>query len=129
PVRIEAGRSRANELAACRAVHASVNVSAPDRRRLTEAGVPESKTHVILPGVDPPSMEPSGPLPPGTDVVFVGSMSYVPNVDAVTFFARDVLPLVTAAVPGATAAGRCSWARVAASFEQVYASVVTTGTA
>ena len=101
-VRIEAGRIRANELAACRAVHASVNVSAPDRRRLTEAGVPESKTHVILPGVDPPSTEPSGPLPPGTDVVFVGSMSYVPNVDAVTFFARDVLPLVTAAVPGAT---------------------------
>ena len=57
---------------------------------------------MILPGVEPPSTEPPGPLPAGADVVFVGSMSYVPNVDAVTFFARDVLPLITAAVPGAT---------------------------
>lgn len=35
------------------------------------------------------SVEPAGPL-----IVFTGQMDYAPNVDAVTWFAREVLPLI-----------------------------------
>lgn len=99
-VRTEARRIRANELAGCGAVQACVNVSALDRARLLEAGVPGEKVRVVLPGVD--RLEPVQPPHGSANLVFVGSMSYVPNVDAVTWFVREVLPLVAAAVPDVT---------------------------
>src|SRR5262249_37897863 len=37
-----------------------------------------------------------------TNLVFVGSMSYLPNVDAAEFFVRDVLPLIAAEMPEVT---------------------------
>lgn len=43
------------------------------------------------PGASLPPVEASGPL-----IVFTGQMDYSPNVDAVTWFARRVLPLIPA---------------------------------
>jgi sugar transferase (PEP-CTERM/EpsH1 system associated) len=37
----------------------------------------------------------------GTDIVFTGAMDYFANVDAVTYFARDIFPLVKRQVPDA----------------------------
>ncbi len=44
----------------------------------------------------------SSPYPDRSAIVFTGTMDYRPNVDAVEFFARAVLPLVRARHPAAT---------------------------
>ena len=70
---------------------------------------PESaqKVRVIPNGVDTDYFDSALELPPPfTDgeraIVFTGAMDYWPNVDAVQWFAKDVLPLVRAHMPNAT---------------------------
>jgi glycosyltransferase involved in cell wall biosynthesis len=53
---------------------------------------------VIPNGVDPQAFVPS-PLGQGKRVVFTGTLSYLPNVDGLTWFCREVLPLIQAEVP------------------------------
>ncbi len=48
-----------------------------------------------------PRAEHARPFGPGAAIVFTGTMSYRPNVDAVTWFAREVLPMVRRRHPGA----------------------------
>jgi sugar transferase (PEP-CTERM/EpsH1 system associated) len=102
-VRIEARRIRRDELAACRAVDVCVPVSAVDARRLAEAtaSAPVRST-VIVPGVDCEALTPVERSASTSNLVFVGSMSYAPNVDAVEFFARDVLPRIAREAPELT---------------------------
>ncbi|HET6794787.1 MAG TPA: glycosyltransferase [Acidimicrobiales bacterium] len=52
-------------------------------------------------GVDPSRYRP-GPLPDAPRLVFTGTLDFLPNVDGVTWFATEVLPLVRRAVPAAT---------------------------
>ena len=54
-------------------------------------------------GVDLGHFAPAGyerPFPPGPTIVFTGTMDYWPNVDAMTWFAADVLPRLRASRPG-----------------------------
>lgn len=37
---------------------------------------------------------------PGKNILFTGNMDYAPNVDAVGYFAREILPLIREQVPG-----------------------------
>ncbi|MCW2542741.1 MAG: glycosyl transferase group 1 [Frankiales bacterium] len=53
---------------------------------------------VIPNGVDPQAFVPS-PLGQGRHVVFTGTLSYLPNVDGLSWFCREVLPLIQADVP------------------------------
>lgn len=92
-------RAVASEAAAC------VLVTAPEVELFTRLA-PEcaSKLHVIGNGVDTTFFRPdplleSPFLPDEAAVVFTGAMDYWPNVDAVTWFARDVLPVVAARRP------------------------------
>jgi sugar transferase (PEP-CTERM/EpsH1 system associated) len=59
------------------------------------------RIHVIPNGVDCDAIR---PLPPasGREILFVGSLNYEPNVDAVIFFAREVFPAVRQRAPAAT---------------------------
>jgi polysaccharide biosynthesis protein PslH len=41
---------------------------------------------------EPPSPRPAAPV--GADLVFVGSMDWLPNVDGVLYFVREILPLI-----------------------------------
>ena len=73
-------------------------VSAPERARFAERA-PESevKTSAIENGVDldffRPDLDLPTPFEPGTqNLVFTGHMDYRPNIDAVTWFARAVVP-------------------------------------
>jgi sugar transferase (PEP-CTERM/EpsH1 system associated) len=58
--------------------------------------------HVVPNGVDTSHFDPvlvpreDAPLP---TVVFVGDMSYFPNVEAVVFFAREILPIIHRSMP------------------------------
>jgi sugar transferase (PEP-CTERM/EpsH1 system associated) len=56
---------------------------------------PESrKLHFISNGIDLEFFRPAGSCPSGHSIIFTGAMNYYPNVDAVSFFAEDVLPRV-----------------------------------
>ena len=101
-VRIETGRIRRDELAACRRANVCVTVSEIDRLRLTEAVTPPINATVVMPGVDCEALTPVERPASTSNLVFVGSMSYMPNIDAAEFFVRDVLPLIAAQVPGVT---------------------------
>jgi sugar transferase (PEP-CTERM/EpsH1 system associated) len=63
----------------------SVNLPGADIRAL-QNGV---DLEFYDPAVSLPAVDASGPL-----IVFTGQMDYAPNVDAVAWFARDVLPLI-----------------------------------
>ncbi|MGE0666447.1 MAG: TIGR03087 family PEP-CTERM/XrtA system glycosyltransferase [Sphingomonadales bacterium] len=64
------------------------------------------KTFALTSSVDTERFSPErsypDPYPPGGPVIaFTGAMDYWPNVDAVVWFARDILPLVRERVDGA----------------------------
>jgi polysaccharide biosynthesis protein PslH len=73
-----------------------VAVSEADACRMRELfGV--TRVTAIPTGVDldyfqPPSLPP--PAPVAADLVFVGSMDWLPNVDGVLYFVREILPLI-----------------------------------
>jgi glycosyltransferase involved in cell wall biosynthesis len=76
--------------------------SAVDERRLLEE-VPGVRTAVIPNAADVEAYQPqpTDPLPDGRTIVFFGLLSYVPNIDGVTHFVRDIWPRVTALHPDA----------------------------
>jgi polysaccharide biosynthesis protein PslH len=62
-----------------------------------------SPVSVIPTGVDTSFFAPDAPAPPASrHVVFTGSMDWLPNVDGVEFFCRDILPLIRQAEPDVT---------------------------
>jgi sugar transferase (PEP-CTERM/EpsH1 system associated) len=78
-----------------------LTMSEADRDQLRAAN-PRLKIRVVPNGVD---VEVNRPLPPPDGppaLVFVGNMDAWPNVDAVQFFCREMLPPLRAAVPGLT---------------------------
>ncbi|QDT14190.1 TIGR03087 family PEP-CTERM/XrtA system glycosyltransferase [Alienimonas californiensis] len=78
------------------------------RRELTAPGEHKAAAfiHAVTNGVDldyfRPAEPPPPPLPTGGRVVFLGAMDYRPNVNAVTWFVREVWPQVRETRPEAT---------------------------
>lgn len=75
--------------------------SAADERRLL--GQVPARTVVIPNAADVEYYQPRPTDPPadGRTVVFFGHLSYVPNIDAVTHFVRDIWPRIAEAHPNA----------------------------
>jgi sugar transferase (PEP-CTERM/EpsH1 system associated) len=103
----EARSLLALERAMSRAYDVTSFVSEADAALYRELA-PESadKVRVIANGVDTDYFDPDAayerPFPDGVQpVVFVGAMDYWPNVDAVAWFATEVLPAVQRELPGA----------------------------
>ena len=95
---IEYRKFRREEIAAWFRVDACVLTS--DREyHIFRAALPSKAAHVAPNGVDVDYFQPSdAPTEPGS-IVFTGLMSYRPNVDAVKFFVREVMPRIVAAIP------------------------------
>jgi len=56
---------------------------------------------VVVPnGVDTARYDLLPEVPASKDVLFIGKMSYVPNVDGATFFCQEIFPLIKQRVPG-----------------------------
>ncbi len=98
--RLEARRLFAFEKSIARRVDASVFVTS-DEARLLSAAVPEHASRIVAieNGVDSdyfsPAREFVSPFTSNEEaIVFTGAMDYWPNVDAVTWFVREVLPRV-----------------------------------
>jgi glycosyltransferase involved in cell wall biosynthesis len=78
----------------------SVFVSKREAEHLHEATNGE-KVHFIQNGVDLEHFAAVSRSGSSKGIVFTGAMDYYPNIDAVTFFAHEILPAVRSAVPDA----------------------------
>jgi sugar transferase (PEP-CTERM/EpsH1 system associated) len=65
-------------------------------------GAAKGAGHVIPTGVDTEFFAPVVSPPAGRELVFTGSMDWLPNEDAMIFFCRDILPLIRAEEPDVT---------------------------
>jgi polysaccharide biosynthesis protein PslH len=90
------------ETALARRAAAVVSVS-EDEAALVRAMAPATPVVVAPNGVDADAVKPT---PPGDAVLFVGLLSYAPNRDAMTWFAREVLPRLGPDGPEVLVAGR-----------------------
>jgi len=81
------------ELDALRCADRVVTMSAEDADRLRRWD-PAVRVSVSPCGVDCAELRPAGPPPASADLVFVGNFGHPPNVDAMHFLVRDVLPRV-----------------------------------
>lgn len=89
--RLQARRMRVFEGDACRRAAQVVAVSQQDAATLAESfGVP---AHAVPTGVDTEYFRPPEPRA-GQGLVFVGSMDWMPNIDGIQWFAREVLPRI-----------------------------------
>jgi polysaccharide biosynthesis protein PslH len=62
-------------------------------------GAVRNPAHVVPTGVDTDYFTESASEPASREIVFTGSMDWLPNEDAMLFFCRDVLPLIRAEEP------------------------------
>ena len=86
---------------ACRWFTGVVAVSEADRAVFAER-FGAQRTFVIPTAVDAEYFKPSPTPVVDGRIVFTGSMDWLPNEDAIVFFAEEILPRILARVPGAT---------------------------
>lgn len=124
---MQASKMEAYERLVCRKSKQVIAVSDIDALRMKRMFGVETVTSVPT-GVDVGYFAPSGPATPISDIVFCGSMDWLPNVDAVMYFLAEVLPLIRDRLPGATftIAGRLPDTRVLKAVEGL-AGVRVTG--
>jgi sugar transferase (PEP-CTERM/EpsH1 system associated) len=79
-------------------------VSEADGRTLERLypGTLRAPVHVVQTGVDTAYFTPAGTPPGRAHLVFTGSMDWLPNEDGMTYFCRQILPLIRRSEPDAT---------------------------
>jgi glycosyltransferase involved in cell wall biosynthesis len=104
--RLQAGRLLRYERDACAAARHVVAVSDADANVMREMfGV--HKVTAVATGVDVDYFAPE-PVPPSSDLLFLGSMDWSPNIDGVLWFCSEILPRIRRVRPecSLTIAGR-----------------------
>jgi glycosyltransferase involved in cell wall biosynthesis len=96
--RMQARKMFAWERAVCRAVSHVVAVSEVDERTMRER-FEIDRISSIPTGVDLEYFARPWEAPHVYDLVFVGSMDWMPNIDGITWFLAEVLPLIYAKKP------------------------------
>jgi len=82
----------------CRSVKSIIAVSEADAEKMRGLyGV--SRVTAVPTGVDVDFFRPAKEATAATDLVFVGSMDWMPNIDGVVWFVREVLPLIKKKLP------------------------------
>jgi glycosyltransferase involved in cell wall biosynthesis len=124
---MQAGKMEAYERKICRTVKHVIAVSETDAGRMKRMFGIDSVSSVST-GVDLEYFAPRDASTEPSEMVFSGSMDWLPNVDAIEYFLAEVLPLIRAEVPGArfTIAGRSPDPRVLKAVEGI-ANVRVTG--
>lgn len=101
--RLQANRMAAYERLVCQSVKSVIAVSDADARTMGENyGV--TRIGAVPTGVDVPFYTPMRMVEAGADLVFVGSMDWMPNIDGITWFVDEVLPLIRQKFPNCTLA-------------------------
>jgi glycosyltransferase involved in cell wall biosynthesis len=79
---------------ACRTAGLVIAVSPVDAQIMRDMFGAERVTHVAT-GVDLETLQPPPePQPRVADIVFIGSMDWLPNIDGVTWFCEQILPVI-----------------------------------
>jgi glycosyltransferase involved in cell wall biosynthesis len=101
---IQAKRMFEYERAVCRQSAHVIAVSATDASRFREMfGI--SRVSSVPTGVDVDYFKPGLAADvPAADLVFVGSMDWLPNVEGILYFSREILPLIRQRKPDCTLA-------------------------
>ena len=95
---LQASRMRAWEGRVCRQVRHTIAVSPEDAARMTSMfGV--TNVSDVPTGVDLEYFAPPATTTRVADLVFVGSMDWLPNIDGMRFFIAEVLPLIRKSRP------------------------------
>jgi glycosyltransferase involved in cell wall biosynthesis len=91
----------AYERETCRGFDAVVAVSEDDRECMrSEFGL--KRVYDVPTGVDTTYFSPRGTTVDPFELVFTGSMDWIPNEDAVRFFADSILPIISREIPECT---------------------------
>ena len=95
-------KMRAFEKKACRSFDAVIAVSKEDREQMrNDYGV--TAVFEVPTGVDTAFFKPSGKVAVDPhNIVFTGSMDWLPNEDAITYFTQEVMPLIKRKISDAT---------------------------
>jgi sugar transferase (PEP-CTERM/EpsH1 system associated) len=92
-------KMQAYERASCRSFDVVVAVSEVDRDQMRdEFGVNE--VHDVPTGVDTDYFRPLGGASSPFELVFTGSMDWMPNEDAILHFVKEILPRIASSIPG-----------------------------
>ncbi|HKT31105.1 MAG TPA: glycosyltransferase family 4 protein [Gammaproteobacteria bacterium] len=97
---LEWRKLRSYEAMACRRATLTVTVSPVDQARLTKLAA-AARIQAVPTGVDTEYFTPNDATEIPGSIVYVGSMDWRPNEDAVLHFIREILPRVREAVPEA----------------------------
>lgn len=98
---LQAQRMERYEAEACRRASAVIAVSPGDRDHIRDIFGVQRVTDVPT-GVDLAYFTPPVPAPTRSGLVFTGSMDWMPNIDGVLWFARNILPLIHRSHPECT---------------------------
>jgi glycosyltransferase involved in cell wall biosynthesis len=106
-LRLQAERMFAYERRICRESGLVLAVSEDDAQ-LMRTMFGAARVAAVPTGVDLDYFAPPPDTPAGTDLVFVGSMDWTPNIDGTSFFVHEILPLIRRRRPecSLTIAGR-----------------------
>lgn len=99
--RLQARRMEFYEGRVCRSAARVIAVSPVDAALMRDM-FRIGRVDDIPTGVDIEYFRPPATSPRPADLVFVGSMDYLPNIDGVRYFAAEILPLIRAARPECT---------------------------
>jgi glycosyltransferase involved in cell wall biosynthesis len=97
----QATKMRAYEMNVCRAVKHVIAVSDTDAARI-RSDFGARRVSSVRTGVDTDYFAPRGGSPYHSDLLFCGSMDWLPNIDAVRYFVAEILPLIRATKPKTT---------------------------
>ena len=87
-------KMRAFELESCRRFDAVITVSSEDREMISREYGAEN-VYDVPTGVDVEFFRPSGEVAPeANNLVFTGSMDWLPNEDAIRYFTEQIMPLI-----------------------------------
>ena len=100
---LQAKRMAAYEGQVCRAVRNIIAVSASDAQIMRDR-YQAPRAASVPTGVDVDFFRPSGPAPPQADLIFLGSMDWMPNIDGMRWFADEIWPLILQRRPQTTLA-------------------------
>jgi glycosyltransferase involved in cell wall biosynthesis len=100
-LRSQAARMLRYEQEVCRACNHVIAVSETDAQRMKQMFGIASVSDVPT-GVDIEYFRPTEDFPPESDLVFVGSMDWLPNIDGMRYFAQEILPLIRRQKPDCT---------------------------
>jgi sugar transferase (PEP-CTERM/EpsH1 system associated) len=85
----------------CRKFDGTIAVSATDKQRMEEY-FGATRVYDIPTGVDTDFFKPDPTIPEKPQLVFTGSMDWLPNEDAMLWFVEHILPLIQKQVPETT---------------------------